>query len=477
MLNNMKTMKRNIYITAVFFGIIGFVSKVNAQQMPQTNLYGENIYNINPAYAGYNATCLEAYLGHITQWVGVDGAPSTNYLDIHKGFGKHLGLGAGFIMDNTSMISRFSGNISGSYRIGLGENQNIRIGVSLGVYRVGVNTSEAIVRDQNDDVIAGSSSGMDFNNEVGLIYNYKKLLIGVSVPQAFETSAKYDGVSNQSEFGVDRHFTAFAQYDWEVSEKISLEPSTMMKKNGAVNQFDVNLMGTYNKMIGIGLGYRTDVGLLARLKLNIKEMFVLGYAYEFAGSNISSYSSGSHEIMLGLTFCKEKKDKPRVESSIPPVVEPEPVVEPTPEPMPDPEPAPSVEPEPVSDPEPVAQPTEPTLTEAEKDVFKNEIGFDLGDVSMSPSSISKLNQMVKIMKTYPNVKLEIVGHSCDKGSELRKEVISVTRAENVKRYLVKKGIDGGRIESTGAADGKPLLPNTTDANRSKNRRVNFILKE
>ena len=170
MLNNMKTMKRNIYITAVLFGIIGLVSKVSAQQMPQTNLYSENIYNINPAYAGYNATCLEAYLGHITQWVGVDGAPSTNYLDIHKGFGKHLGLGAGFIMDNTSMISRFSGNVSGSYRIGLGENQNIRVGVSLGVYRVGVNTNDAIVRDQNDEVIAGSSSGMAFNNELGLIY-------------------------------------------------------------------------------------------------------------------------------------------------------------------------------------------------------------------------------------------------------------------------------------------------------------------
>ncbi|PCJ28394.1 MAG: hypothetical protein COA97_01850 [Flavobacteriales bacterium] len=473
MLNNIKTMKRKIYIVTALFGIIGLVSNVSAQQMPQTNLYTENVFNINPAYAGYNATCLEAYLGHITQWVGVDGAPSTNYLDIHKGYGKNFGLGGGFILDKTSMISRFSGNVSGSYRIGLGENQNIRIGISLGVYQVSVNTSEAIVQDPTDEVIAGSRSGMTFNNEIGLIYNYKKLLIGVSVPQAFETTAKYETGSTDSEFGIDRHFTAFMKYDWELSKKVTLEPSTMMKKVGNVNQFDINLMGTFNNVISIGAGYRTDVGMLARFRLKLKEMFVVGYAYEFAGSNISSYSSGSHEIMLGLTICKVKEDKPRVESSVPLIIEPEPAVEP--EPIPEPEPV--IEPEPVVDPVPLPEPKDPSLTDIERDVFKNDISFGLGDVSMKPSSIVKLNEMVKIMKLHPNIKLEIIGHSCDKGSDLRKEVISTTRAENVKRYMVKKGIDGSRIESTGASDSKPLSPNTTEENRSKNRRVHFLLKE
>ena len=166
MLNKMKKMIHKNHIATLIIGIIGSVSTVNGQQMPQTSLYTDNIFNINPAYAGYNATCLEAYLGHITQWVGVEGAPSTNYLDIHKGFGNHIGLGGGFILDNTSMISRFSGNASFSYRIGLGANQNVRIGLSLGVYQVGVNTSSAIVQDPSDDVIAGSRSGMTLNNVV-----------------------------------------------------------------------------------------------------------------------------------------------------------------------------------------------------------------------------------------------------------------------------------------------------------------------
>lgn len=461
-------MKRNIYIATVLIGIIGLVQRVSAQQMPQTNLYTDNVFNINPAYAGYNPTCLEAYAGHITQWVGVDGAPLTNYLDVHKGFGKSFGLGGGFILDKTSMISRFSGNVSGSYRIGLGENQNIRVGISLGIYQVGVNTSEAVVQDPSDEVIAGSRSGMTFNNEVGLIYNYKKFLIGVSIPQAFETSAKYEVGSTDAEFGIDRHFTAFMKYDWGVSEKINLEPSTMMKKVGNVNQFDINLMGTFNHLISLGLGYRTDVGMLARFRLRLKEMFVIGYAYEFAGSNISSYSSGSHEIMLGIKFCKEKKAEPRIESDVVPEI--------VPESIPEPEPDPVVEPEPIVQPEPVVEP-EPVLTDDERNVFKHEIMYKFGDENFNIESLAKIDEMIAIMKNFPNLKLNIIGYSCDIGSSKRKLDISQKRADNVQRYMKKQGIDESRMTSKGISDIDSLFPNTTEENKAKNRRVRFVLKE
>jgi len=96
---------------------------------------------------------------------------------------------------------------------------------------------------------------------------------------------------------------------------------------------------------------------------------------------------------------------------------------------------------------------------------------------MSPSSIVKLNEMVKIMKQFPNLNLDIIGHSCDLGSDLQKEVISVTRAENVKRYMIKKGINASRIDANGVSDSKPISPNVSEENRSKNRRVQFILKE
>ncbi len=466
-------MKKAKYILSLVVGIIVLTTSIKAQQMPQTNLYTDNIFNINPAYAGYNPTCLEAYLGHITQWVGVEGAPSTNYLDIHKGFGKRFGLGGGFILDQTSMINRFSGNLSGSYRIGLGENSNLRVGLSMGVYQVSINTSDAIVQDPTDELVTGSRSGMTFNNEFGLIYNYKKFIVGVAVPQVLETNASTDA----GNFGVDRHFTAFAKYDWEVSEKWSIEPSSMMRNVNNISQFDGNLMATYNNLISIGAGYRTDVGLLARMRLRLQDMFILAYAYEFAGSNISSYSSGSHEIMLGITFCKEKTDEPSIESTAPAFVpEPEPVVEPEPTPTPEPEPVVEPEPTPVPEPEPVVEPV-PGPSNEEKQLFNNSFTFGLGSVDMTPSSIAKINSMVNVMKKYPDLKVEVIGHSCDKGSDLRKEVVSTTRAENVKRYMIQKGIESNRITATGVSDSKPTVPNTNDANRSKNRKVEFRLIE
>jgi type IX secretion system PorP/SprF family membrane protein len=480
MLKNMKMMKRKIYIVALLIGITSLVSKVYAQQMPQTNLYTENIYNINPAYAGFNSSCLEAYVGHITQWVGIDGAPSTNYLDIHKGLGNKMGIGGGFILDKTSMISRFSGNASFSYRLRLGDNQNLRVGLSLGIYQVGINTSDAIVQDPSDEVIAGSRSGISFNNELGIIYNYKKFLIGLSVPQIFETTAKYDAGSTAAEFGIDRHFTAFIKYDWDISEKWTIEPSSMMKRVTNVSQFDGNLMGTYNNLISLGVGYRTDVGILARLKLQLKEMIVVGYAYEFGGSNISSYSSGSHEIMLGIKFCKEKKSQPKFDSA--PVAVEEPIVEP--EPIPEPEPVEElesiVESEPVVEPEPIVVPEptpEPEMSDEQKDVFKNEVSYKLGQTTFSKETLAIIDEMITIMKLFPDVKLEIIGHSCDVGAEDVKMNVSQKRADNIRLYLKKNGIDESRIKSRGVSDSNPSVPNTTEENKSKNRRVQFILTE
>lgn len=487
MMKKNRTMN-NLKHVAIVIGIIGLVPAIKAQQMPQTNLYTDNIFNINPAYAGYNSNCLEAYAGHITQWVGIDGAPTTNYLDIHKGMGKRFGIGGGFMLDQTNMINNFAGHLSGSYRVQLSKHQNVRVGLSIGMRQVSINTSNAIVQDPTDEVLAGSTSGITLNNEFGLLYNYKTFLIGVAVPQVIETSAKYDAGSVNAEYNVNRHFTGFMKYDWAVSDKWNIEPSALMKRVTNVNQYDGNLMFTYNDLISVGAGYRTDVGLLARLRLKLKDMFVLGYAYEFAGSNISSYSSGSHEIMLGIRFCKEKIDQPRIESAGP-MIEPEPVVEPTPEPVPEPEPVVEPEPTPViepapeptvvpaPEPTPEPEPVPATITDQERALFNHEVSYSLGESTFDRASLAKIDEMAKVLNKYPNLKLTIIGHSCDIGEKERKQVVSQKRADNIKRYFKHKGVDESRITSNGAGDSNPAVPNSSDENRAKNRRVQFVLSE
>ncbi len=71
----------------------------------------------------------------------------------------------------------------------------------------------------------------------------------------------------------------------------------------------------------------------------------------------------------------------------------------------------------------------------------------------------------------------IVGHTCDLGPETFNQHLSEKRADAVMTYLLKKGIDPGQITVKGEGEKKPLLPNSSEANRKKNRRVEIMLMD
>lgn len=69
----------------------------------------------------------------------------------------------------------------------------------------------------------------------------------------------------------------------------------------------------------------------------------------------------------------------------------------------------------------------------------------------------------------------IIGHTCDLGSKDFNQNLSEKRANAVKKYLLKKGITPGQISVKGEGEKKPLLPNSSESNRKKNRRVEIVL--
>lgn len=462
---------RSLFIAAVIF----FGTSLGAQQLPQSNLYNFNPYGINPAYAGFNG-CLEAYGSHLSQWVGIDGAPVTSYFSAHAGLGENMGLGGGIILDKAAYVSRFSGRLSYAYRIKLGDDHNLRFGLAGGVYQVKIDATNATVDDMTDEVIAGGAqSGMTFDSEFGIFYNYKGFQLGLSIPQVLETRAKLD-FQDLDGFTGTRHFVGYTGYKWEASDKWEVEPSILFKTAGSsLSQLDINAMVTYNNLISLGGGYRTHIGPLARLGINIKDMFVIGYAYEFAGANISSYSNGSHEVMLGFKFCGEKEPAivslaaASLESSAPAPPEEE-------------EEEPEEVEEPVEEIEEVEEPEieEPvirkTITSDEVKAFDIAVQFPLNGTRLNSSFYDELDRIAGLMKTYPDLSLEVTGHSCDLGDSNGKKAVSQTRANVVKTYLIKKGVSANRIQTKAMSDSQPVLPNSSEENRAKNRRVEFTLR-
>jgi OOP family OmpA-OmpF porin len=109
--------------------------------------------------------------------------------------------------------------------------------------------------------------------------------------------------------------------------------------------------------------------------------------------------------------------------------------------------------------------------------FSRTILFDIGKATIRRESFTALDNIVEIMKKYPNAKFHVEGHTDNTGSRALNERLSKDRAASVKDYITSKGIQANRLSSEGYAFDKPIAPNTTAAGRQQNRRVEISLKD
>lgn len=109
----------------------------------------------------------------------------------------------------------------------------------------------------------------------------------------------------------------------------------------------------------------------------------------------------------------------------------------------------------------------------EKLILKN-IEFATGKSEISAKSERILGFALNAMKKVENTSFEILGHTDDVGDRDFNLKLSLERAESVKAWLVKNGIAADRLTAKGIGPDQPLVPNTNESNRQKNRRVEFI---
>jgi OOP family OmpA-OmpF porin len=103
------------------------------------------------------------------------------------------------------------------------------------------------------------------------------------------------------------------------------------------------------------------------------------------------------------------------------------------------------------------------------------IVFDANQASIRAISFDKLNQAAQVLAHYPDLRVEVAGHTDSTGKAERNLELSGQRAASVKAYLVSRGIAEDRIATRGAGDAEPVADNKTKAGRAKNRRIEFKL--
>lgn len=105
------------------------------------------------------------------------------------------------------------------------------------------------------------------------------------------------------------------------------------------------------------------------------------------------------------------------------------------------------------------------------------IEFDTNKDAIRNASADVLDRAVAILTDYPSLRVEIIGHTDDRGAREHNIDLSQRRAAAVKNHLVTRGIDPRRIQTRGAGPDEPLVPNTSLVGRQKNRRIEFRVIE
>ena len=102
------------------------------------------------------------------------------------------------------------------------------------------------------------------------------------------------------------------------------------------------------------------------------------------------------------------------------------------------------------------------------------IHFDFDKDEIKPDSQPTIDEMIKLMRSNPEMKLQVVGHTDSQGLEPHNNDLSSRRAGSVTRALVQAGIEAGRLSSRGAGSSEPVATNDTEDGRAKNRRVELV---
>jgi len=105
----------------------------------------------------------------------------------------------------------------------------------------------------------------------------------------------------------------------------------------------------------------------------------------------------------------------------------------------------------------------------------NNTMFSQSSAEIIPSSFSELDRIVTAMNTHPTMEILLEGHTDNQG-EVRENVkLSEDRVQQVKKYLLSKGISANRIQTKAWGPAKPIASNLTEQTRKKNRRVEFTI--
>lgn len=279
-----------------------------AQQEVMVSQYMFNGLFLNPAYAGSHGYTSTSLL-HRSQWLQMEGAPRTSMAAIDGSLmnGK-MGLGLTIVHDQIGVSRDLDVAGHYAYHLRLGESSKLALGLRAGLSVYSARFSDLRYWDQNDQVYL-----QNINNELvgkfgfGLYWYDATSYVGISVPTIYAADGS---ITMDAGDALDHYFTQHyylhAGKVFPLGEYFDIKPSVLVKyMPTAPMEADVNCNLLYKERIWFGAGYRTGDAVVAMVEYQVTPQMRIGYAYDMTTSRLRDYTSGSHEVMLGIDFGRD----------------------------------------------------------------------------------------------------------------------------------------------------------------------------
>ena len=293
-------------IIILYSVVLLFSLKLVAQQDPMVSQYMFNGLYLNPAYAGSHDYWTST-INYRNQWVGIEGAPETAIVSVDGPIAfKKMGLGFTVMRDKIGVTTQHAFTANYAYQLRINNTTKFAFGANVGFSQFSAKLTQLVVWD-NDKVFQNDLTSKVLPKFGAGVYLFSKnYYAGLSIPTlfAYQKGIDFNLDLSRSSF-LRRHYLLTAGYVFGVSERIKLKPSFLLKYvEHAPMQIDLNLSAVWKDKYWIGFSYRSGDAALVILEYQTGSNFRVGYAYDLTISKLRNYSSGSHEIMVGIDFGK-----------------------------------------------------------------------------------------------------------------------------------------------------------------------------
>lgn len=261
--------------------------------------------SLNPGSTGLDEGICATTM-YRNQWDKVNGAPNSAVLNVEANLNRYFpgGVGISFYHDAIGFTRQNNVLLNYSYPIQLGSAGVLGVGVGIGIVNLGMNPEWVPPSTMNDNTLPVGFSSTNLDLNFGAYFKgAQDYYVGISSTHLSESELLATGTGfNVSSYNTARHYYLMGGKTFREIGPGDVETNVLMRTDLVKFSADINARYIWNNIAYGGLTYRVSDAVAVMVGWKPIKDLTIGYSYDITTNKLSTYSRGTHEIMLKYCF-------------------------------------------------------------------------------------------------------------------------------------------------------------------------------